>query len=139
MKKDLSFHDYVLNDLLAYIAGIRSRPMFGGWGLYKNGIIFAIIVEELGFVGGMATIALFASLFGTMCAIAKHTTDPFGKLLVLGIGVWVTGQAFLNMGAISGLAPLTGIPLPFISYGGTALMAILASMGIALNVARRSS
>ena len=55
-----------------------------------------------------------------------------------GINVWIRGQAFINIAAISGLAPLTGIPLPFVSYGGTALISLLAGLGIVLNVAKRA-
>lgn len=116
----------------------KSTQKFGFLPEVTNDSIFAVIVEELGFVGGVVTIGLFVTFFGIICMIARELSDPFGRLLILGIGIWITGQAFLNMAAISGLAPLTGIPLPFISYGGTALMAILASLGIALNVAKHA-
>ncbi len=99
--------------------------------------IFAIIVEELGLIGGLVTVGLFVWLCYTLTQIAMATHDPFGRLLVSGINIWIMAQAFLNIAAISGLAPLTGIPLPFISYGGTAVIALLAGLGIVFNVAAR--
>lgn len=98
--------------------------------------IFAIIVEELGLIGGLATVALFVFLCLTLTQIAMATHDPFGRLLVSGVNIWIMAQAFINILAISGLAPLTGIPLPFISYGGTAMIALLAGLGIVFNVAK---
>ncbi len=98
--------------------------------------IFAIIAEELGFIGAMVTIGLFVFLCLTLTQIANSTNDAFGRLLVTGINIWIMAQAFVNIAAISGLAPLTGIPLPFISYGGTAIITLLAGLGIILNVAR---
>lgn len=101
-----------------------------------NDSIFAVIVEELGVVGGLFTLGLFLWLFLTIVSISKNTDDRFGRLLAMGIGIWVIGQAFLNISAISGIAPLTGVPLPFISYGGTATMALLAGMGIVNNISK---
>lgn len=98
--------------------------------------IFAIIAEELGFVGAMFTVGLFALLCLTLTRIATLAPDAFGRLLVSGINIWIMAQAFVNMLAITGLAPLTGIPLPFISYGGTAIIALFAGLGIVLNIAR---
>jgi cell division protein FtsW len=98
--------------------------------------IFAIIVEELGMIGGVVTVGLFVVLCLTLTRIAIQTSDPFGRLLVSGVNIWIMAQAFLNISAISGLAPLTGVPLPFISYGGTAVIALLAGLGIVFNVAK---
>jgi cell division protein FtsW len=98
--------------------------------------IFAIIVEELGLVGGVVTLGFFVFLCLTLTQIAAATRDPFGRLLVSGINIWIMAQAFVNIAAISGLAPLTGIPLPFISYGGTAIIALFAGLGIVFNVAK---
>ncbi|MEK7138212.1 MAG: FtsW/RodA/SpoVE family cell cycle protein, partial [Patescibacteria group bacterium] len=96
--------------------------------------IFAIIAEEIGLVGALAVVALFVALCFTLTQIAMSTADPFGRLFVSGINIWIMSQAFINIAAISGLAPLTGIPLPFISYGGTAMIALLAGLGIVFNV-----
>ncbi len=98
--------------------------------------IFAIIAEELGFIGSMITIGLFVFLCLTLTQIANYTRDSFAKLLVTGINIWIMAQAFVNIAAISGLAPLTGIPLPFVSYGGTAMIALFAGLGIVLNIAK---
>lgn len=98
--------------------------------------IFAIIAEELGLVGSLVTVGLFVFLCFTLTQIATATIDPFGRLFVSGINIWIMVQTFINIAAIAGLAPLTGIPLPFISYGGTAIIALLAGLGIAFNVAR---
>ncbi|MEK9157988.1 MAG: putative lipid II flippase FtsW [Patescibacteria group bacterium] len=98
--------------------------------------IFAIIAEELGLVGSLATVGMFVFLCLTLTQIAIATADPFGRLLVSGVNIWIMAQAFVNIMAISGLAPLTGIPLPFISYGGTAVIALLAGLGIVFNITR---
>ncbi len=97
--------------------------------------IFAIIVEELGLLGGLFTMVLFVALSWTLTRIAIGVSDPFARLFVSGVNIWIMGQAFVNIAAISGLAPLTGIPLPFISYGGTATIALLVALGIVYNIA----
>jgi len=98
--------------------------------------IFAIMSEELGLVGSVATLILFVLLCLTLTQIMLAAHDPFARLFVGGINIWIMSQAFLNISAISGLAPLTGIPLPFISYGSTALIALLAGLGIVFNIAK---
>lgn len=103
-----------------------------------NDSIFAIIAEELGYAGSIAVIMMFVALSYLMTGIAREAPDKFASLLVMGVNVWVTSQAFVNIAAISGLIPLTGIPLPFISYGGTAIAVLLTSLGVVLNVAKRT-
>lgn len=100
-----------------------------------NDSIFAVVVEELGFVGAMILLGMFVFLSHTLVSIAKGTSDKFGHLLVMGMNTWIIGQAFVNVAAVSGLVPLTGIPLPFISHGGTAIIALMAGLGIVYNVA----
>jgi cell division protein FtsW len=98
-------------------------------------MIFAIIGEELGLVGVIAVIAAFA-LFGYAgLNIALRCRDPFGKRLAVGLTALVCGQAAVNVSAVMGLAPLTGVPLPFVSYGGSSLVVGLASVGMLLNIA----
>jgi cell division protein FtsW len=98
-------------------------------------MIFAIVGEELGLLGAFGLIAAFA-LFGYAgFNIALRCRDPFGKRLAVGLTALICGQAALNMSAVMGLAPLTGIPLPFVSYGGSSLVVGLASVGILLNIA----
>lgn len=100
--------------------------------------IFAIFSEELGFIGVILLVTLFAFLFWRGLAIAKNAPDNFGKLLAAGISISIMVQAFINMAAISGLLPLTGIPLPFISYGSTSLIMTLMSIGILLNISKHA-
>lgn len=98
--------------------------------------IFAIFVEEFGFGGGLLLILLFGIFLWRAIAIAHRAPDMFAKFLAAGFASCVAFQTFINMGAISGLLPLTGIPLPFISYGGTALVMTLFSVGVILNISR---
>ena len=98
-------------------------------------MIFAVIGEELGLVGVVAVIAAFALFAYAGFRIALRCREPFGKRLAVGITVLVCGQASINLAAVMGLAPLTGIPLPFVSYGGTSLLVTLASVGMLLNIA----
>jgi cell division protein FtsW len=98
-------------------------------------MIFAVIGEELGLVGATLVIGAFALLALAGFRIALRCQDPFGKLLATGITALVCGQAAINLAAALGIAPLTGIPLPFVSYGGSSLVVLLAGMGILLNIA----
>jgi len=98
-------------------------------------MILAIIGEELGLIGTTAVIAAFAAFAFAGFTIALRARDPYGKLLAAGITSLVCGQAAVNLGAVLGIAPLTGIPLPFVSFGGTSLLVLLASVGILLNIA----
>lgn len=99
--------------------------------------IFAIIAEELGFIGATFVIFLFAVIAWRGFYIAINAKDNFGKLLAAGITTFLTVQAIINLGAITSLFPLTGIPLPFISYGGSSLIVDLCSIGILLNISRK--
>ena len=100
--------------------------------------IFAIIGEELGFVGAIAVILAFIFLIWRGFRIAKRAPDAFGTLIALGITVWIAVQTVINLSAMVALMPLTGVPLPFISYGGSSLIIILAAVGILLNVSRKA-
>jgi cell division protein FtsW len=101
-----------------------------------NDSIFAVLGEEFGFIGTSFMVILFA-LFGLRgYRIATQTPDLFGTLLVVGITTAITLQAFLNIAAMVALAPLSGLPLPFVSHGGTALLATLGAVGVVLNVSR---
>jgi cell division protein FtsW len=98
--------------------------------------IFAVIAEELGFVGASILVALFAIVTFRMYWLARRIGDQFGRLLLIGFGTVIALQAFVNMASISGIIPLTGVPLPFVSYGGTALAIFITMGGVALNVSR---
>jgi cell division protein FtsW len=98
-------------------------------------MIFAVIGEELGLVGSMLVIGAFGAFAFAGFRVAIRCKDPFGKLLAAGITALVCGQATVNLAAVLGIAPLTGIPLPFVSYGGSSLVVLLAGVGILLNIA----
>lgn len=97
--------------------------------------VFAVFAEETGFVGAALLLALFVALAARGIVIAGHSRDLFGGLVALGFSFLIIVQAFINMSAMLGIIPLTGLPLPFISHGGTALMAALIMCGLILNVA----
>jgi cell division protein FtsW len=99
--------------------------------------IFAVIAEEIGFIGGVIIIALFLLLIWRGFRIAKEAPDEFGKLLAVGITAWIGFQALINLCSMVALVPLTGIPLPFISYGGSSLILSLAAMGILVNISKQ--
>lgn len=98
-------------------------------------MIFAIVGEELGLLGAAAVILAYAAFGFAGFRIALRSRNPFGKRLAAGLTALVCGQAAVNLGAVLGIAPLTGIPLPFVSYGGSSLVAGLATVGILLNIA----
>ena len=96
--------------------------------------IFAVLAEELGLFGSSVIIILFAYYVFRGLRIASHAPDIFSKILATGIVAWVGGQMLLNIGAMVAITPLTGVPLPFFSYGGSALTTALAGTGILLNI-----
>ncbi len=98
--------------------------------------VFAVYGEEFGFIGSVILLVLFVSFTVRGFRIASRAPDLFGMLLVAGLVTLIIGQAFLNVASMLGLAPLSGLPLPFISHGGTALLVTLASVGIILNVSK---
>ncbi len=98
--------------------------------------IFAVAAEELGFIGSTAIVLLFLFLALRGFAVAAHAPDMFGGLLAVGISAYLAGEAFINIAAMIGLAPLTGVPLTFVSQGGSAMLISLASAGILLNISR---
>ena len=99
--------------------------------------IFAIFAEEIGLIGAVFLIFLFLAFAWRSFVIAQRVQDPFAKNAAIGIACWITVQAFINMGAMIGMLPLTGVPLPFISYGGSALIAELIGIGILLNISKQ--
>ena len=115
----------------------KSRQKFLYLPEEHNDFIFAIICEELGLIGATIIMLLFAALILRGYWIALHTRDRFGCLLVVGVTTLIAMQTFLNIGVVTGLLPTTGISLPFVSYGGTALSIQLAEMGIVLSVSRQ--
>lgn len=96
--------------------------------------IFAIIGEELGLIGTISVLVAFLFLAWRGIATARRAQDGYGSLVAVGITVWVCAEAFLNMAAVTGLVPATGVPLPFISYGGSSLATDLVGIGILFNI-----
>lgn len=103
----------------------------------QNDMIFSIICEELGIVGGVILLLLFGYLLYRLCFIAQNAQDLFGSLIVSGIFIHIALQVILNIAVVVNLMPNTGVTLPFISYGGTSIMFLMAEMGLALSVSRQ--
>jgi cell division protein FtsW len=140
---DPSNTGYQINQSLM---GVATGKVFGvglgqsraKWGFLPNAhtdFIFAIIAEELGLVGALLVIGLFLgfAVFGTRAAL--HAPDRFGMLVASGITAWILAQAFVNIGGVVGILPITGLTLPFVSFGGTSLVVTMGAAGLLLNVA----
>lgn len=116
----------------------RSRQKFQYLPEVHADSIFAVISEEMGFLFAGLFIVLLVYICFRCLRIAREAPDQFGRLLVSGITIWFMVQSFFNIGAIVGLMPLTGLPLPFVSHGGTALMITMAALGIIINVSKHT-
>ena len=103
-----------------------------------NDFIFAIIGEEFGLIGALVVVLLFGIFAVATVRVALRYTDPFVRILLGSILVWLIGQAFVNIGMVTSLLPVIGVPLPFISYGGSALTFTLAAVGVLLSFARKN-
>jgi cell division protein FtsW len=136
--------------IIQALIGLGSGGVFGeglGQGVQKifylpeahTDMIFAIVGEELGLLGTAAVILAYAAFAYAGLRVALACRDPFGKRLAAALTILVCGQAAINLAAVLALAPLTGIPLPFVSYGGSNLVVQLASVGILLNIAANGS
>ena len=99
--------------------------------------IFAVIGEELGLLGAALVVALFGLIAVIGIRTAARAPDRFGMILASGATAWIVGQAVLNLGAVVGVLPVTGVPLPFVSFGGTALVSTMVGAGVLVNVARQ--
>lgn len=137
---------YQLNQALL---AIGSGGLWGlGWGHSRQKFqylpevradsIFAIIGEELGFLVSALFIVFLCFIFWRGMKIAMSAPDRFGKIVVIGVMVWMIGQSFVNIASMTGLLPLTGVPLPLVSHGGTALAIMLAALGVAVNVSKNT-
>ena len=104
-----------------------------------NDMIFTILCEELGFIGAVATLFLFALFIRRVFRIALHTSDTFARLVTLGIGCKVALQTLLNVAVVTNTIPNTGISLPFFSYGGSSLLMLFLEMGLLLSISRQSN
>lgn len=101
-----------------------------------NDSIFAVIVEELGFIRAALLMLAILYLVWRLLKIAQRISEPYPRLVLVGVAGWIFWQSFLNIGAMIGLLPLTGVPLPFISYGGSSLVVLMAAIGIALSASK---
>jgi cell division protein FtsW len=131
------------------LIGLHAGHIFGTglgsssikWGFLPNDytdFIFSIIGQELGLIGSLVVLGLFAYLSFLGIKVAKNARDNYQMLLASGITAWLSFQAFINIGAATGGLPVTGIPLPFVSYGGTQIIISMAAVGIMVNIARQS-
>ncbi|MFC7465122.1 putative lipid II flippase FtsW [Brachybacterium sp. GCM10030252] len=115
----------------------ESRMKWGRLPAAEDDYIFAIIGEELGLLGTLGVLALFAVLALIMFRMITRIEDHFTQITIAGISAWLLGQAFVNMMVVTGLLPVIGVPLPFISSGGSALLASMAALGVLISFARR--
>ena len=113
----------------------ESRGKFGFLPEAHNDFVFAVTAEEFGLVGAV-TVVIGYVVFGLVSLVIARRADRFGGLLVVAIASWILAQAFINIGSVLGVMPITGVPLPFMSAGGTSLVVTLAAVGVMLNVAR---
>ena len=110
------------------------------WSFLPNAhtdFIFAIIGEETGFAGGLIVLVLFAWMTVVGVSISYRAPDRFGRMLAAGLIAWLSLQALVNIGGVVGALPVTGMPLPFVSYGGSALLTVMGAAGILVNIARQ--
>lgn len=115
--------------------GVSRQKFFYVPGSHTDGVL-AIVGEELGLIGVTVVLGLFIVLLWRGWQIARRAADPFGSLLAVGVMSWIGFQMLINVGGVTRLFPLTGIPLPFLSYGGSSLMATLIAIGLLLSVSR---
>ena len=123
------------------VGGVGLGASRAKWGFLPNAhtdFIFAIVGEELGMFGTVGVVALFVAFAVLGVRTALRAPDRFGMLVAAGVTAWVCGQAVVNMGAVTSLLPVTGVPLPFVSFGGSSLVVTMCATGILLNVARQS-
>ncbi|MEO6121890.1 MAG: putative lipid II flippase FtsW [Acidimicrobiales bacterium] len=119
------------------VSGVGVGASRAKWGFLPNAhtdFIFAIIGEELGLVGSLTVLGLFAGLAVLGVRAALRAPDLFGMLLAAGVTAWITTQAVVNIGAVTAVLPVTGVPLPFVSFGGSSLVILLAAVGMLVNV-----
>ncbi|MDA8033129.1 MAG: FtsW/RodA/SpoVE family cell cycle protein [Actinomycetota bacterium] len=121
-----------------HLTGVHATAAIAPWFLPNadTDFIFAVIGNDFGLIGGIAVVAAFVAFGLLVVRIAMRTSDPFARLLVSAIACWIVLQAIINIGGVIGALPETGIPLPFLSYGGSSLIVVLFATGLVVNVAR---
>jgi len=133
----------IIQTLIALSSGgLMGRGIGAGYGKFgfvptpQTDSIFALLGEEMGLVGTWLVLGLFLFLVYRGFRIAAKANDPFGQVLAAGLTFWLIFQAFVNIGVITATIPFTGVPLPFISFGGSSLVVALASVGVLLSISR---
>ena len=116
----------------------RSVQAYGYLPEAENDSIFAIYAEKFGFIGSVALLGLFAAFFTRIKRTMERAPDDFSRFVVLGILVWLSSQAVINIGAMIGLLPLKGITLPLVSYGGSSVLMVMAALGVVFQVSRHT-
>lgn len=116
----------------------HSRQKFNYLPEVATDSIFAVVAEEMGFIIALSLVALYIGIMWQGIQVAKAAPDHFGRIVAAGIVTWITFQAIVNIMAMLSLLPLTGIPLPFVSYGSTSMVTLLAAVGILINISRQT-
>jgi cell division protein FtsW len=140
-RQDTGYH--IVQSLIAlgsgHVFGVGLGASRQKWMYVPNAhtdFIFSILGEELGLIGELVVLALFGALVYAGIRIALRAPDAFGRLLAGGITAWLAIQALVNLGAVTGLLPITGVPLPFVSFGGSSLIVSLGAVGVLLSIGR---
>jgi cell division protein FtsW len=123
-----------------HLLGVGLGASAAKWGFLPNAytdFIFSVLGEELGLIGSLLVVGLFVALAVVGIRIAVRSSDRFGGLMAAGITTWIVVQAVINIGGVAGMLPVTGVPLPFISFGGSSLVIMMAAVGVMLNVASK--
>ena len=120
------------------LAHAGSLARGSGYRAPADGRRVAVVAEEMGFIIALSVVALYIGIMWQGIQVAKTAPDNFGKIVAAGIITWITFQAVVNIMAMLSLLPLTGIPLPFISYGSTSMATLLAAVGILINISRQT-
>ncbi|MDZ7673659.1 MAG: putative lipid II flippase FtsW [Acidimicrobiales bacterium] len=115
-----------------------SRAKWGFLPEAHTDFVFAIIGEELGLIGALFVVGLFAVMIACALRIGARAHDRFGSMLATGVAAWFAVQGFVNVGAVLGILPITGVPLPFVSFGGSSLLSTMVAAGVLVNVAFQS-
>jgi cell division protein FtsW len=149
-----SFLDVTADPLGSGYQAMQSLVALGTGGLFGVGLgasrarwsflpnahtdfIFAIVGEETGLAGTLAVVLLFIVFTVAGTLVALHSTDRFGRLVAIGITTWLAAQALVNVGGVTGVLPITGVPLPFVSFGGSALLTEMVGVGILVGIVRQ--
>jgi cell division protein FtsW len=112
----------------------HSRQKYAALPEVAGDSIFAVMAEELGFILTLGVLALYCVFLWKCLDISRRAPDAFGRFVAAGIGGWIFSQTMFNVGSMVGILPITGLPMPFVSYGGTALAVLLAAMGLMANI-----